>query len=615
VSETDTEVIPKLCRYVYASLVAEAQRASSTGGGSATGAVAAANADAAEADDSEDSDNLPPSRPPSGPEVVPFPRLVMEVLKRLEGAYAILVRSSHYPGELVACKRGSPLILGVKEEDSGLALDGQTESQAHGQAHRHMAAGPRAEAGAGVSKTAGTHSAAAAAPVPAAAVAKAATTTPSCAAAASPGLPTPSLPPAANGARLGDTTANGRSHASNHPLSRSGSFARVADSYNRATWAPHLECWVASDASAVVEHTRRVIVLEDGDVLHVCGGGWGIYNLGAADVDAAVPRALQTLQVEVDQIMKGGYDHFMLKEIHEQPEALVQTMRGRVLMGGRGEGKQGAGGGAPAPPPLPSPYASGPRIKLGGLVETADVMRRSRRIMFVACGTSYHSCLAARSTVEEMTDAPVVLELASDLLDREGPIFRDDTCVFVSQSGETADTLRALEYAKSRGALCVGVTNTVGSAISRATHCGVHQNAGYEIGVASTKAYTSQIVCVTMMALALAEDSISKRGRRDEIISALAELPDKIRRALKLDGQMRALAQQLNEQQSNSLLFFARGANYATALEAALKVSTAGRCRRRSFAFVRRSRPIPQTPPPPPPPPKKKTKTQPNNQQ
>jgi glucosamine--fructose-6-phosphate aminotransferase (isomerizing) len=119
---------------------------------------------------------------------------------------------------------------------------------------------------------------------------------------------------------------------------------------------------------------------------------------------------------------------------------------------------------------------------------------------------------------------PVALELASDLLDRRPPIFRDDTCVFVSQSGETADTLRALDYAKSKGALCVGVTNTVGSALSRATHCGVHQNAGYEIGVASTKAYTSQILCVAMMALALAEDSRATAALREEIADAMGDL-------------------------------------------------------------------------------------------
>ncbi|KAI8470318.1 MAG: glucosamine--fructose-6-phosphate aminotransferase [Monoraphidium minutum] len=390
ISETDTEVIPKLCRYLYRELGTK----------------------------------------------LPFPKLVMEVMKRLEGAFALVFKSRHYPGEMVACKRGSPLIVGVK--------------------------------------------------VP--------------------------------------------------------------------------QVWAASDASAVIEHTKKVIVLEDDDVLHVAGGGYGIYSAagGGGGCGATVPRVLQTLQVEVDQIMKGGYDHYMQKEIHEQPEALLQTMRGRVMFR--------------RPDDEPGPYAPGAvsRIVLGGLVDTKATIRRSRRIMFVACGTSYHSCLAARQTIEELVEVPVVLELASDLLDRRCPIFRDDACVFVSQSGETADTLRALEYAKARGALCIGITNTVGSAISRATHCGVHQNAGYEIGVASTKAYTSQIICITMMALALSDDTLSKVPVREAILDAMGQLQDNMRRVLQLDGEMRLLAEQLRDAQS--LLFFARGANYATALEAALKM-------------------------------------------
>lgn len=244
----------------------------------------------------------------------------------------------------------------------------------------------------------------------------------------------------------------------------------------------------------------------------------------------------------------------MQKEIHEQPESMTQTMRGRVQF---------------ERPAVSNPYLV-PRVKLGGLGEHLKTIRRCRRIMFVACGTSYHACLASRQTMEEMCEVPVVLELASDLLDRRCPIFRDDTCIFVSQSGETADTLQALEYAKAKGALCVGITNTVGSAISRATHCGVHINAGYEIGVASTKAYTSQILSITMMALALAEDSISKRDRRDHIIDELGELPAKVGKLLLLDGALKQLAQLLKDRQS--LLFFGRGYNYATALEAALKV-------------------------------------------
>ncbi|GMH45196.1 hypothetical protein BSKO_13153 [Bryopsis sp. KO-2023] len=409
VSDTDTEVIPKLCNYVYSQLKTK----------------------------------------------VPFAKLVMEVMQQLEGAYALLFKSRHYPGELVACKRGSPLIVGVLEQG---------------------------------------------------------------------------------------------------PNQKAQIFKEVNDSSDIRWRASAMQCWLSSDASAVVEHTKKVIVMEDNDILHVCGGGYGIFNMANANVDSAVHRVVQTLEIEVSQIMKGGFDHYMQKEIHEQPESLLQTMRGRVQF-------QRASFG--------NPYLV-PRVNLGGLAEHLKTIRRCRRIMFVACGTSYNACLAARPTVEEMCEVPVVLELASDLLDRRCPIFRDDTCVFVSQSGETADTLQALEYAKAKGALCVGITNTVGSAISRATHCGVHINAGYEIGVASTKAYTSQILCISMMALALAEDSISKRERRDYIIDELGQLPGKVRKVLLLDMAMQQLAQNLKN--TNSLLFFGRGYNYSTSLEAALKV-------------------------------------------
>jgi glucosamine--fructose-6-phosphate aminotransferase (isomerizing) len=293
------------------------------------------------------------------------------------------------------------------------------------------------------------------------------------------------------------------------------------------------------------------------------GGEYTVYNW--SDVDSAsveVRRAAQTLTMEVGQIMKGGYDHFMQKEIFEQPDTVAQTMRGRVR----------ATPLSPMKNALPAGGAAAllPRVRLGGLVDHVPTIRRSRRIMFIGCGTSYHAALCARQTVEELTELPVVLELASDLLDRRCPIFRDDTCVFVSQSGETADTLRALEYARASGALCVGVTNTVGSAIARSSHCGIHINAGAEIGVASTKAYTSQIVAITMMALVLSEDSVSKRQRRDEIIDSLCALPDALRRCLELDPLVAELAASLRDEPS--LLVFGRGRNYATALEAALKV-------------------------------------------
>jgi glucosamine--fructose-6-phosphate aminotransferase (isomerizing) len=259
--------------------------------------------------------------------------------------------------------------------------------------------------------------------------------------------------------------------------------------------------------------------------------------------------------------MKGGYDHYMQKEIFEQAETIAQTMQGRIKA-----------------TPL-SPIKFGvpnvdrllyPRVRLGGLVDFVSTIRRSRRIIFIGCGTSYHAALCSRQTMEELTQMPVVLELAGDILDRRCPIFRDDTCVFVSQSGETADTMRAMEYAKGSGALCVGITNTVGSAIARSSHCGIHINAGAEIGVASTKAYTSQIVAITMMAIVLADDQISKRKRINEIVDSLLELPDAIKKCLLLDDSIRSLAESLKGE--NSLLMFGRGRNYATAVEAALKV-------------------------------------------
>jgi glutamine---fructose-6-phosphate transaminase (isomerizing) len=303
----------------------------------------------------------------------------------------------------------------------------------------------------------------------------------------------------------------------------------------------------------------RVIYLEDNDIVHMRPGGYAIFNrTGLALRSTQVRRTIHTLTMEVSQIMKGGYDHYMQKEIFEQPETIAQTMRGRVTM----------------PLECTAMHKSYTHVTnavhLGGLTDHVPTIRRSRRLMFIGCGTSYHAAMCARQTVEELCEIPVVLELASDLLDRRCPLFRDDTCIFVSQSGETADTMRALEYAKVSGALCLGITNTVGSAIARNTHAGIHINAGAEIGVASTKAYTSQIVAITMMALVLSEDTISKRQRRDEIIHSMINLPDAIGSCLKLDKCIRKLAEELKDEPN--LLIFGRGRNYATAMEGALKV-------------------------------------------
>lgn len=205
-----------------------------------------------------------------------------------------------------------------------------------------------------------------------------------------------------------------------------------------------------------------------------------------------------------------------------------------------------------------------------GIKEHLGEIRRCRRLLLIACGTSYHSAIATRQLLEELTELPVMIDLASDFLDRNTPIFRDDVCFFISQSGETADTLMALRYCKSRNALIVGITNTVGSSICRESHCGVHINAGPEIGVASTKAYTSQMISLVMFGLMMAEDRISSQPRRSEIIQGLKNLPDQIKEVLALDDEIKEISKQVFEQKS--MLVLGRGYNFATCLEGALKI-------------------------------------------
>ena len=393
-------------------------------------------------------------------------QLLMDVISRLNGSYALLVKSMYYPGQLVACKKGSPLILGIKSSEHGRKLSPRP---------KHL------------------------------------------------GLQSPKL---------------------------FGFQSHSAESSNFG-----IECFLSSDAAAIVEHTNEVLVLEDGDLVHIHNGDLCFFNVQVdRETGDMTPRRknpeLTRLDMEVEQIMKGGYDHFMQKEIFEQPETLLQTMKGRVLF-----------------KKLPMTES---QVKLGGLMEHLDTIRRCGRIVIIACGTSYNAGLACRPALEKLVAMPVSMELASDLLDRQTPIFRDDACIFMSQSGETADTLRSLEFALKRGALCVGITNTAGSAIARLTHCGVHINAGAEIGVASTKAYTSQIVVLLIMALALSGDSISSMELRNNIIQGLASLSEAVKTALKLDSKIAALASALQDE--HSLLMFGRGSNYATAVEGALKV-------------------------------------------
>ncbi|KAJ1919974.1 glutamine--fructose-6-phosphate transaminase (isomerizing) [Mycoemilia scoparia] len=400
-----------------------------------------------------------------------FVDLVKAVCKELEGAFAFAFKSNHFPGQMVAARRGSPLLIGIKTAEK-LGVDyldvevaNEIEDDAPANEEKVPSYAKRAQ-----SQT--------------------------------------------------FTTSDGKSQA--------------------------VEYFLASDPSAIIEHTKKVLYLEDDDIAHFSeAGNLHIHRLRRDDGMSSI-RSIKTLELELAEIMKGSFPHFMLKEIYEQPDSVVNTIRGRVDFNEH-------------------------RVILGGLRNYLSSIRRCRRIVFIACGTSYHSCIATRAIFEELTEIPVSIDIASDFLDRKSPIFRDDVCIFVSQSGETADTILCMRYCLERGALCVGVTNTVGSTISRETHCGVHINAGPEIGVASTKAYTSQFLALVMMALQLSEDRISMIKRRQDIIDGLRELPELIKRVLELDSSLEQLAENVLHKEK-SLLILSRGFQNATCLEGALKI-------------------------------------------
>jgi len=413
-SETDTEVVAKLIQYFYEKSLREGREAS-------------------------------------------FEVLVAETVSLLEGAYALIFKSKHFPGQAVATRKGSPLLVGVKKDET-------VESR-------------------------------------------------------------PELKKKQNSVKVRDMDAR-----------------RSSDQ----TLGSPVEYYFASDMSAVIEYTKRIIFLEDNDIFVVDKHGeMHIYN----KLGLGAEREVEHIEMELGAIMKGGYEYFMEKEIMEQPTSVVNTMRGRINF----EDKT---------------------VKLGGLMSNIRDIKRCRRIIIIACGTSYHSGLATRQIIEELTELPVMVELASDFLDRECPVFRDDVAIFISQSGETADTLMALRYCKKNGALVLGITNVVGSTICRETDCGVHVNAGPEIGVASTKAYTSQFISLLMFALVMSEDSIKKQARRHEIIENLEILPNLIQKIL--DGKKHI--QEICESKSThlttkpSILVMGRGYNDATCKEGALKI-------------------------------------------
>jgi len=423
---------------------------------------------------------------------IDFTTLAKAVIQELQGAFGLLIKSVHFPHEVIAARKGSPLVVGVRTQRKMKVDFVDVEAADEG-----ILPAETASQNFAIKKSQGLHPSSASTLIPGSMLAP----------------PDKSL------------------------LHRSQSRAFFSDD---GVPMP-AEFFLSSDPSAVIEHTKKVLYLEDDDIAHIHEGQLNIHRLSKdTGTGTSNVRAIQTIEIELQEIMKGKFDYFMQKEIFEQPESVVNAMRGRLNL----EEKT---------------------VTLGGLRQYISTIRRCRRIIFIACGTSYHSCMAVRGIFEELTEIPIAVELASDFLDRQAPVFRDDTCVFVSQSGETADSLIALRYCLERGALTVGVVNVVGSSISMLTHCGVHINAGPEIGVASTKAYTSQFVCMVMFALSLSEDRSSKHQRRLDIMEGLGKVSEQFKEILKLDQEIKKLCLKFKDQKS--LLLLGRGVQHATALE------------------------------------------------
>ena len=301
--------------------------------------------------------------------------------------------------------------------------------------------------------------------------------------------------------------------------------------------------FIASDASPIVEYTKNVVYLEDEQVAILRRGReLKIRNLK----DKVITPYVQELHMQLESIEKGGYDHFMLKEIYEQPRSVLDSMRGR-LKANEGE------------------------IKMGGIDDHEKKFEKAKRIIFVACGTSWHACLVGEYLFEEFARVPVEVEYASEFRYRNPIIYEDDLVIAVSQSGETADTLAAVELAKSRGATVLGVCNVVGSSIARATHGGSYTHAGPEIGVASTKAFTAQVTVLTLMALDMANvRGTLTESRFRQMLYELEAIPSKIEEVLKLNDKLREIAYIYKD--SRNALYLGRGVSFPVALEGALKL-------------------------------------------
>ncbi len=303
------------------------------------------------------------------------------------------------------------------------------------------------------------------------------------------------------------------------------------------------EYFMASDATPIIEYTKNVVYLEDGEIAMVDRtAGLMIRNIENQEKTPYI----QELEMQLENLEKGGYEHFMLKEIFEQPRSILDCMRGRLSV------EKG-------------------KVVLGGIKDYEQKMVNAKRIIIVACGTSWHAGLVGEYLFEDLARIPVEVEYASEFRYRNPIIDEDDIVLAISQSGETADTLAAIELAKSKGATIIGICNVVGSTIARTTHAGSYTHAGPEIGVASTKAFTAQVTVLALMAMAIGK----RKGTIPEsafhlLLTELTSIPDKVESVLKRDAQIKYIADIYKD--APNALYLGRGYSFPVALEGALKL-------------------------------------------
>lgn len=302
------------------------------------------------------------------------------------------------------------------------------------------------------------------------------------------------------------------------------------------------EYFIASDATPIAEYTDRVIYLNNDDIALIRRDELVLKNL----LSDATQVNIKTLDMDISEMEKQGYEHYMLKEIFEQPRSIQDTFRGRI-----------------------KPDTN--EIRLGGLLDVKDQLVNARRIVVIACGTSWHAGLVGEYLIEDLARIPVEVEYASEFRYRNPLIGPDDVVLAISQSGETADTLAAIQLARESGALVLGICNVAGSSISRETHAGVYTHAGIEIGVASTKAFTAQVTVLTMMAMMIGkEKGLLSEERFGHLIAELNDIPGKIEKILEQNEEFRRIAEIYKD--ATNALYLGRGVSFPVALEGALKL-------------------------------------------